>query len=208
MSDRFAAQSKVQPVNRTSSGGVLGARAGGGGRGDTSQEPRRWSLPARSNSTPAGQNDLHQGRAGKTQSHASRAEPAHTHGAHLLLQRGACSMAHPHPCWMRLLFTVTPKGAHSPAPQETSPARLSAEEKEGCGRAGESQGARCSSGSLWANTVAGHKPPSSPGSVYRSAWPSLGVITAKCTDNAINKHAADSRGANVTPNIKQLSLSL
>lgn len=70
-----------------------------------------------------------------------------------------------------------------------------------------SREAQCSSGGLWANTAAGHKPPSFPGPVYRSAWPSLGVITAKCTDNAINKHTADSRGANITPNINSQPLS-
>ena len=94
-----------------------------------------------------------------------------------------------------------PERHYSPAPRKTSPVWLSAEEKEGCGLAGKSQGPRRSSGGLWANTAAGHERPSSPGPVYRSAWPSLGVITAKCTDNTINKQAADSRGANMTPNV-------
>lgn len=47
-----------------------------------------------------------------------------------------------------------------------------------------------------------------PGPVYRPAGPSLAVITAKCTDSTINKHTADSRGANITPNVYQLSPKL
>lgn len=41
------------------------------------------------------------------------------HAAHLLPKRGMelrwCSMAHPHPCWMRLLFTVILKRLTKPA---------------------------------------------------------------------------------------------
>lgn len=46
------------------------------------------------------------------------------------------------------------------------------------------------------------------GPVYRSAGPGLAVIMAKCTDSTINKQTADSTGANITPNVYQLSPNL
>lgn len=121
MRDGFAAQGKAQPV-----AGLAPGYAGSQG----------WSwwwrrhFPATKAVVLASKEQLNAGRrskqpaprASKEKSHASRVEPAHTHGAHPLLQRGdgagAVQHSSPSSTLMRLLFAVTPKRRSLTSPAE------------------------------------------------------------------------------------------
>lgn len=116
---------------------------------------------------------------------------------------GQCSTAHPHPRCMELLFAVTTEVSDSQPQGDVTTTVISAR-----GRAWASGGDVRSPAFLrWPLGKHGTEllP---PGPVYRPAGPSLAVITAKCTDSTINKHTADSTGANITPNVYQLSPKL
>lgn len=107
---------------------------------------------------------------------------------------------------MKLLFAVTPQVSHSQPHGDVTAVVISAKGRAWAGRGDVRSLAflRWPLGkhSSWAWSSF------PPGPVYRPAGPGLAVITAECTDSTINKHTADSRGANVAPNVYQLSPSL
>lgn len=152
---------------------------------NTLQRPRYWAgqqgapqcLQEAQAASAEGQQGGHRAEYGRDGAGCQGwAHPAHT--------GPSCSHADP----QRVLAPWPRRRRHRPGYQRRG-------KKEGCGLAGEARGAQHSSESLWANTVVRLGPPSSLAPVYRSAWPSLGAVTAKRADNAINKHPADSRGA-------------
>lgn len=184
------------PGRGIDSSSVLRLRPGGGGRGGISQ----WSLAVRRSSVLAGgQQDLHQESAGKIETH-SQVEPGHSPEPIRGMEGRSWAGQHSSPS--PTLDGVTPEVSHCQPQGDVTGAVISGKGRAWAGR-GDVRSPR-SSGGLWANTQAGLEL-LSPGSVYRSAGPGRALIAAKCTDSTINKHTADSTGANITPNIYQLS---